>query len=163
MQTSGSDWPMTWKGADVLIIDDPVKNDAEADSATCRDHAWDWFRSTAYTGLEPGGSILLVITHRHEVDLAGLMLQEMEDGGEQWEIMTSPAVAEEDEPGRMAGEALWPSSLEVIRRAVGPYWWLALFQQRPSKPQGTVFQLLDFRYFRLATAKKDDFRACHKA
>lgn len=154
MQTSGVGGPMTGKGADVLIIDDPVKNDAEANSSTYREHVWEWFRSTAYTRLEPGGSILLVMTHWHQDDLAGRIMKEIEEGGEQWEVVTSQAIAEEDQPGRLAGEALWPSRysverLEVIRRVVGPYWWLSLYQQRPTKPQGTVFQLLDFRYFHL--------------
>ena len=77
MQTSGVDGPMTWKGADVLIIDDPVENDADADSATYRDHAREWFGSMAYTGLEPGGSILLVMTHWQAIPMAYELIASM--------------------------------------------------------------------------------------
>ncbi|MBC8280448.1 MAG: phage terminase large subunit [Chloroflexi bacterium] len=154
MQTAGVGGPLTGKGADILIIDDPVKNDQEANSATYREHAWEWYKSTAYTRLEPGASLLLIMTHWHEDDLAGKILQDMKDGGEKWVVISLPAMAEEnDQLGRTPGDPLWPSrypkkTLENIKRTVGPYWWGALYQQRPSRPQGTVFQLKDFRYFR---------------
>lgn len=154
MQTAGVGGPLTGKGADVLIIDDPVKNDKEANSAVYRAHAWEWYKSTAYTRLEPGGAVLLVMTHWHEDDLAGKILTEMEEGGEQWVVLSLPAMAEEEDPiGREPGEPLWPARfptpvLENIKRTVGPYWWGALYQQHPSRPQGTVFQYTNFRYFR---------------
>ena len=51
---------ITGKGATVLIIDDPIKNQEEADSITTRDGLWDWYWSTAYSRLAPGGGVLLV-------------------------------------------------------------------------------------------------------
>lgn len=51
---------ITGKGAHILIIDDPIKNQEEADSAPVRDKLWDWYQSTAYTRLAPGGGVLVI-------------------------------------------------------------------------------------------------------
>lgn len=77
------------------MIDDPVKNRAEAESTTFRDSVWDWFNDDIYTRLEPDASIILIQTRWHEDDLAGWLLKEMEEeGGEQWEVVNLPALAE---------------------------------------------------------------------
>lgn len=159
MQTAGVGGPLTGKGADILVIDDPIKNDKEANSKVFRDHVHEWYRSVAYTRLEPEGSILLVMTHWHEDDLAGRLIKEMDEGGEEWEILSLPAIATADEDWRDEGESLWPERYDeermaTIRRTVGPYYWLALYQQRPGKEEGTVFKVSDFRYF---TVDGDDF------
>ncbi len=60
MVTAGVGGPITGKGADILIIDDPVKNAEEANSQTYRDKTWEWYQSTAYTRLEPNGSIIII-------------------------------------------------------------------------------------------------------
>ena len=88
---------VTGFGAGLIVIDDPVKNRAEAESATFRERAWDWFTDDIYTRLEPGGAIVLIQTRWHEDDLAGRLLAAMNDGGEQWEVVSLPALAEEDE------------------------------------------------------------------
>lgn len=62
---------ITGLGAHVLVIDDPVKDAAEADSATIRQNVWDWYTSTAYTRLAPGGGILLIQTRWNDDDLSG--------------------------------------------------------------------------------------------
>src|SRR5690348_3861723 len=110
MVTAGVGGPITGRGADVLIIDDPVKNADDALSATMRERVWEWWRSTAYTRLEPSGAAVLVMTRWHEDDLAGRLLGEMEQGGEHWEVLRLPAIAEEEDDalGRHPGEALWP-------------------------------------------------------
>lgn len=51
---------ITGKGAHILIIDDPIKNQEEADSIAVRDKLWDWYQSTAYTRLAPGGGVLVI-------------------------------------------------------------------------------------------------------
>lgn len=51
---------ITGKGAHILTIDDPLKNAEEADSADTREKLWDWYGSTAYTRLAPGGGVLVV-------------------------------------------------------------------------------------------------------
>ncbi len=160
MRTSGAGGSMTGKGADYLIVDDPIKNSQEAMSATIRDGLWDWWQSTAYSRLEPGGVAIVIQTRWHEDDLAGRLIKEMRTGGERWEVISMPAIAEEDETwtfgdwswSRKQGDALWPerypvAALERIRRQVGTYWWSALYQQRPQPAGGGIFKREWFRYF----------------
>jgi predicted phage terminase large subunit-like protein len=90
---------ITGKGAHVLIIDDPIKNAQEADSADVRETLWDWYGSTAYTRLAPGGGVLVIQTWWHDDDLAGrLQISAKEDEeADQFEVVKYPAIAEDDE------------------------------------------------------------------
>jgi hypothetical protein len=63
--------PVAGRRADLIIIDDPIKSQAEADSAMLRDHIWNWYRSDLTTRLKPGGRIVLIMTRWHEDDLGG--------------------------------------------------------------------------------------------
>ena len=83
-------------GAGLVVIDDPVRNRADAESDTYREKVWDWFNDDIYTRLEPGAAIILIQTRWHDDDLAGRLLKEMHDGGEQWEVVKLPAIAEEN-------------------------------------------------------------------
>jgi predicted phage terminase large subunit-like protein len=134
MDAAGSGGPITGKGADLFIIDDPVKNDAEAHSSVIREKVHEWFKATAYTRLEPGGIFVIIMTRWHEDDLCGRILKEfnirevnkdflsrmdifdqsenpinevlLED--EEWLLLKLPAIAKENDPlGRLLGEALW--------------------------------------------------------
>ncbi len=133
--TAGVGGPLTGRGADLLIVDDPIKNAEEAFSATLRQKIFDWWLSTAFTRLEPGGRAVVIQTRWHRDDLAGRLLADPEGG---WQHLNLPAVAEEhDQLGRSPGEALWPQrwpleALERIRRSQDVYWWNSLYQQRPS-------------------------------
>ena len=154
MVTAGVGGPITGKGADILIIDDPVKNAEEANSQTYRDKTWEWYQSTAYTRLEPNGSIILIMTRWHEDDLAGRILHQIEhDKGEHWEVINLPAIAEDhDILGRIIGEPLWPrrydlNELEQIKYTTGSYWWSALYQQRPQPPEGGLLKRSWIRYY----------------
>jgi predicted phage terminase large subunit-like protein len=147
MASVGMGGALTGKGAHVLIIDDPVKGAEQAASAIEREAQWEWFNSTAATRLEPGGSIVVVMTRWHEDDLAGRLLRSAGEGsGEVWEELRLPALAEENDLlGRNEGDALWPErftreELEKIRDARGAYWWSALYQQRPVPRGGQMFK-----------------------
>lgn len=91
------------KGAHVLIIDDPLKNAEEADSATTRDGIWNWYGSTAYTRLAPGGGVLIIQTWWHDDDLAGRLQNEMTSAApedldvDRFVVVKYPAIAEQDE------------------------------------------------------------------
>ena len=154
MATAGVRGPITGKGAHIAIIDDPVKNDQEANSVTYQEATWDWYRATFSTRLQDDGAIILVMTRWNENDLAGKLLQAQEDGGDKWEIVRLPALAEDDDPlGRKPNEPLCPELfkrevLEAIKKRIGPYWWNALYQQRPSPQGGAIFKKSMFRYFR---------------
>lgn len=103
---------ITGKGAHVLLIDDPIKNAEEADSAETREKLWDWYGSTAYTRLAPGGGVLVIQTWWHDDDLAGKLQQAMvnDDEADQFEIVKYPAIAEAD-------EWLDPVTEEIVRIA----------------------------------------------
>jgi len=156
MKTVGVLGPITGRGANLFIMDDPIKNDREALSKVYRDHMYEWYRSTAYTRLEPGGRIILAMARWHEDDLAGRLILEMKSGGEEWVILNLPAIAEEgtgpDLLGRTPGQALWPeryneTDLSRIRRATSEFWWNALFQGRPMPIGGAIFKRENFRYY----------------
>ena len=144
--TAGVGGAITGRGADLLIIDDPIKNAEEAESEVYREKVWEWFNSTAYTRLEPGASIIVVMTRWHEDDLAGRLLngvdvEEDVEQVEEWEEIRLPAEAEENDLlGRSEGEALWPwrydeEALERRKRRLR-HWWGPIFQQRPTDKEG---------------------------
>ena len=153
MQTCGVGGPLTGKGADVLIIDDPVKNAAEANSETYRESTWDWYTSTAYTRLEPKGAVILIQTRWHEDDLAGRVLAQAKETGEPWTILNLPAIAGDgDQLDRKPGEALWPErysvkDLEGIKGVLGSYQFSALYGQSPVPDDGGLFRRSWFRYW----------------
>ena len=143
---------ITGKGAHVMVIDDPVKNREDAESDNNRDATWDWYTSTAYTRLSPGGGILVILTRWHDDDLAGRLLKQAEEGADQWEVIKYPAIAEVDETFRKYGESLHPErynvdALEQIRKAIGPRDWSALYQQNPVSDEGDYFSRDMIRYY----------------
>lgn len=161
MLSAGVGGAVTGRGAHVLIIDDPVKNAEAALSKTKRDKTYEWYRSTVYTRLEPGGTVILMATRWHEDDLIGRVLRESRDAlaagdpdAEEWEVVNLPALAGENDPiGRAPGEALWPDRysadrLRRIRRAIGPVWFGALYQQEPTTEGAGIFKRSSFRYYR---------------
>jgi predicted phage terminase large subunit-like protein len=126
---------VTGRGAHIALIDDPFKDREEADSERRRELVWDWYRSTLFTRLMPGGAVVLIQTRWHEDDLAGRLL---EADAAQWEVLDLPAIDRD-------GNALWPewypvSALQRIRDTVGPREWSALYQQQPQPDEGTYFR-----------------------
>lgn len=151
MITAGIGGPLTGRGVNLLVIDDPVKNAQEAHSKTKRDGVWNWYTSTAATRLEPGGKIIVIMTRWHDDDLAGRLIKEMEAEGWKFLVINLPAIALPNDPlGREPGEALWrerydEERLEKIMKGLGPYVWNALFQGKPAYGSGGFFDPLDFR------------------
>jgi hypothetical protein len=130
---------ITGRGADVLSIDDPLKDRKEAESQTIRDTVWNWYTSTAYTRLMPGGAVVVTLTRWHQDDLAGRLLEEAANGGDQWHIVDLPAID-------ASGEALWPERYDIdalnrIRAAIGERDWSALYQQSPRPLEGSIFKV----------------------
>lgn len=128
--------PLTGRGAHLLLIDDPVKNREDAESEIIRKKTKDWYTSTAYTRLMPGGRVIIIQTRWHEDDLCGWL--QAEHAHEGWTILNLPAIDK-------AGSALWPEqydlpTLEQIRRAIGSRDWSALYQQEPSPETGDYFK-----------------------
>lgn len=150
MHTAGCMGPITGQGANLLIIDDPVKNAEEALSQTIRDKTWDWYLSTAMTRLDDQHSaVILIMTRWHQDDLAGRLL-DREAG--KWEVVDFPALARTDDPlGRKEGHALWPMRFgeeylaEIRDRPGAAYWWNSMYQQRPTSEDGLLFKRQDFK------------------
>jgi predicted phage terminase large subunit-like protein len=138
MITAGVGGPVTGKGGDLIIVDDPHKNWEQAASPTYRKKMIEWFNSTLYTRAEPGGAIIVVQTRWHEDDLAGYLINEHADD---WTVINCPAIAGKDDVlGRKEGEALCPErytieTLKKIKAALGSVMFEGLYQQRPS-PEG---------------------------
>lgn len=134
MIASGVGGAITGFGANLFIIDDPVKSRDEASSTTRRDAVWEWYRSTAYTRLEDGAAIILIMTRWDVEDLGGKLLNAMvsDPEADQWDVVMMPATALEadaypktreeyvenllrgifipmdgDQLGRAPGEPLW--------------------------------------------------------
>jgi hypothetical protein len=143
--TAGVGGGLTGKGAHLAVVDDPIKDAADAESPTMRRRLWDWWTSVLNTRIEPGGSIIVIQTRWHEEDLAGRILAG-EDAAD-WTILDLPALADSDDDvlGRAIGEPLWPvrygrRALEKIRRAVGERVWWSLYQQKPRPLEGGVWK-----------------------
>ncbi len=129
---------ITGRGADILLIDDPFKDREEADSEIRRGRVWDWYTSTAYTRLMPGGAVIVINTRWHDDDLSGRLLADQEDGGDQWDVLSLPAIQPD-------GSALWPAwypleRLEQIRSVLPTRDWNSLYQQNPIPDDGDYFK-----------------------
>lgn len=137
----------TGRGADVFIIDDPVKDKQEAESPVIQERNIGWYRSVARTRLAPGGAIVVIQTRWHDKDLSGQILA-TEDG---WEVIDLPAIAITPEPYRKVGEALWPTRYSLdellkIKKDLGLEVFSALYQQRPITDESATFRKDMFRY-----------------
>ncbi len=134
--------PITGRRADLIVIDDPIKSQADADNAAARDQLWSWYRSDLLTRLKPGGRILLVMTRWHRDDLGGRLLE----SDDKWHMLRLPALAEPEDPlGREPGAPLWPDwedaeALARKRSLLGERTFFALFQQDPKPRIGRLFQ-----------------------
>lgn len=147
---AGVQGALTSMGCNLLIVDDPVKDQESALSDNNRRKAYEWYTSTASTRVEPGGGRVMIQTRWHDGDLMG---QVLDADGDRWTVLTLPALALEDDPlGREIGEALCDErynlqDLQKIRTSVGEYVWSALYQQDPTPESGSMFRKSEARYF----------------
>jgi predicted phage terminase large subunit-like protein len=152
MQSVGMTGGITGRGADLLIIDDPIKDALEAASEIYRERAWNWYSATARSRLEPGGIVVVIQTRWHQDDLIGQLRRQEDVGGEPWTSLTLPAICEDpsaDPLHRPVGTPLWPdrydaAQLTAIRETIPDHWWNALYQQRPTPPGGALAKILWF-------------------
>lgn len=128
-----------------IIIDDPLRSAADADSETIRDGLWEWYQGTIRTRLEPGGAIIVTATRWHADDLTGRLLDAEARGGETWRHLHFPALDE-------VGDALWPerwplAELNAIRGAIGTRAWQAQYQGAPTAEEGGTFKRRWWRFW----------------
>jgi predicted phage terminase large subunit-like protein len=146
---------ITGKGYKLGIIDDPLKDAEEAQSEVTRERIKDWYNSTFYTRQEPDAAIVIIQTRWHQDDLSGWLLDNEADKPENWHVLVLPAIAEPlstfpttcivAPDCRQEGAALCPerypiARLREIEGRIGPYFFGALYQQRPRARTGGMFQ-----------------------
>lgn len=141
---------VTGRAADLLIIDDPIKDRAQADSETYRDNVWDWWTDAASARLAPGAPVVLILTRWHHDDLAGRLLERDKDAG--WQLLNIPAQAdhnpdkgETDPLARQPGEFMvsargrTTAQWEQRKKTAGSRTWASLYQGRPTPDTGNLF------------------------
>ena len=131
---------VTGKGADLLIIDDPHSEQEAAIAATnpeVYDKVYEWYSSGPRQRLQPGGSIIVIMTRWSKKDLTGRILKSaLEKDGDEWDIIEFPAILP-------SGKALWPQfwdikELEVLREELPLPKWQAQYQQQPTSEEGAL-------------------------
>jgi predicted phage terminase large subunit-like protein len=131
---------VTGKGADLLIIDDPHSEQEAAIASTnpeIYDKVYEWYSSGPRQRLQPGGSIVVVMTRWAKRDLTGRIVQSWIDkDGEEWEIIDFPAILP-------SGNPLWPEfwslkELEALRLELPLSKWNAQYQQQPTSEEGAI-------------------------
>jgi predicted phage terminase large subunit-like protein len=138
---------ITGMGFDYGIIDDPYKDYQEAQSNTVRQTVQDWYESVFYTRRQNENSaILITLTRWHEIDLPGYILEQAANDPTipQWTVISLPALSEDPVAvydQRKPGEPLWISrfgleDMQNTRKTITAYKWSAMYQQRPTVPEG---------------------------
>lgn len=132
----------TGYGADLLLIDDPVKGRQEALSETISANTWDWYLSVAHTRLMPNGAIVIILTRWSDNDLAGRILAQEAD---QWDVVSLPAIED--------NKALWPEKYDLdallaIKKSIGPIEFSCLYQQQPINQEDAEFKKYWFKYYK---------------
>ena len=126
-------------GADLLIIDDPHKEQDLKGDGSAFDKAWNWYMSGPRQRLQPGGKIVLVMTRWSTKDLTGKLIQEMaNEDGDTWDIVELPAILPNKRP-------VWPEywdikELEKTRASIPVSNWNAQYMQQPTAEEGAIIK-----------------------
>mgnify|MGYP003109138607 FL=1 len=136
---SGVGGAITGRGADILIIDDP-HSEQDALSETAMDMAYEWYTSGPRQRLQPGGTIILVMTRWSKKDLTGQLLKaQMSDlKADKWELIEFPAIMPSGKP---VWEEFWKiEELEGIRASLPHGKWAAQWMQEPTGGEGAIIK-----------------------
>jgi hypothetical protein len=135
MKTVGVGGGIVGFGGDLIVVDDPHKNWAEAHSLKIRKGVAEWFDTTLMSRVEPGGSVIVVMQRLHPDDLTGHLLK---NSKEKWNVIVLPALAGKNDPmGRAEGEPVAPerydqAAMESIRDSRPRVVWETMYQQNPE-------------------------------
>lgn len=145
MVCKGRGGALVGRPADLLILDDLIKNAEEAQSKTILEGVWDWYCTVAYSRLGPKAPVVIIGTRWCKDDLLGKLEAEEKVGGEKFTRVVFKAIAgENDVLGRQPGEALWPERVPLARlqrtQKTRPRWFKACWQGEPDEEQGLHFQ-----------------------
>lgn len=145
--TVGRGGSIVGRGGDLLVLDDPLKNIAEAKSVLILDSLFEWFSTTFRPCLQPHGSVLIVTTRWSEGDIIGRIktLMEVDPEADRYEILNIPAIAEKDDDYRLEGEALHPERYPIdallnLKSGMTVRMFNAIMQGNPTPPEGSRFK-----------------------
>lgn len=131
---------VTGKGADVLIIDDPhSEQEAMMGNPSVYDRVYEWYSSGPRQRLQPGGSIVIVMTRWSKRDLTGQIVNAAAKKDlEEWEVIELPALLP-------SGKPLWQEfwrqeELEAIKAELPVSKWEAQYQQNPTSEEGAIIK-----------------------
>jgi predicted phage terminase large subunit-like protein len=156
-RSAGVGGSFTGRGGKWVLIDDPIKNRADADSRAFREELWKMYTSSIRTRLEGDAAILITLTRWHDDDLVGrlLKLARQNPSADQWTILNLPAIREtehHEEDPRKLNEGLWLRKFDQkwytsTKASIGSRDWAALYQQRPSVEGGNIIQSHWFKWY----------------
>jgi predicted phage terminase large subunit-like protein len=164
----GIEGGITGEPVDEMVIDDPVRGRAEAESATYREHAWEWWESSGATRLSARGRVVLMMTRWHADDLAGRLLAREPD---EWRVLRVPAIRVDganvygtdgasvyDPHGELISvQRRPPGYFHRLKAKRSGYVWRSIYMQDPVAAKGNLFKRPDFRYwYRLAADTRFD-------
>jgi predicted phage terminase large subunit-like protein len=156
----GIEGGITGEPVDEMIIDDPVRGRAEAESKTYREAAWEWWESNAATRASSRFRCVLMMTRWHADDLAGRLLKNERDD---WRVLRIPAIRHDEMPAIRGtdGASVYHPNGELIsvqdrrpgwfyelRERRSGYVWRSIYDQDPTSAEGNLFKRPDFRYWR---------------
>lgn len=137
---------LTGRGYDLGIIDDPVKDQEEAESPTMREKVWNWYTKVFRTRAEPDAAIIVVMTRWHQDDLVGRLLKQMQEDpkADRWKVLHFPALTD--------GKALWPERYpekELLKTlaSIGSRAFESLYQGNPTVAEGQIVKREWWRYY----------------
>lgn len=155
---------LTGRGAHLLIVDDLIKDDKEAQSQAIRDQAWSWFTKVAMTRRMGKKLVIMTFTRWHSDDPIGRLTDPENQYynarlAKKIKIINLPAIAEDDDPlGREPGDALWPDGPDKFdidfleeQQSLDPLGFAALYQQRPSLLDGDMFKRENIKFYGFGT------------
>ncbi len=128
---------ITGRGADLLIIDDP-HSEQDAMSPTAMESCWEWYTSGPRQRLQPGGSIVLVMTRWSGIDLTAKLLEAQKEAlADQWEVVEFPAIFPETE--NPLWEEFWSlEELLKVKASLPVMKWNAQWMQTPTSEEGSI-------------------------
>lgn len=130
-------------GADIIIIDDLIKNALEANNELSKEKNWDWFVNTMLSRLEEGGKIIIIMTRWASDDLAGRALEGLPDMG--YSIKHINMKALQDDGTMLCSEILSRRSYELKTKAMGVDIASANYQQEPIDIKGRLYDLKTYK------------------
>lgn len=156
---------LTGRGMHLGLGDDLFKDHEEARSQAVRDSAWNWFTKVFMTRRMGQKLVILTMTRWHSDDIIGRITDPENPcynpiEAKKWKIIRLPAIAEEDDPlGRKPGEALWPARYGIdfleSQQRLDPLGFAALYQQRPTVADGTLFRRENIRRYHIGEQPKE--------